>query len=82
MDSDSSCEEVRMNSQPRQECWEACPRNTEFRLKISKKGERSLIIVYTLKEGTPLPYDPKLEGMTFYLKPQLQPHFCRHRDKF
>lgn len=82
MDSDSSCEVVRMNSQPSPACWEACPENTEFRLKISKKGEKSLMIVYTLKEGTPLPYDPKLEGMTFNLKPQLQSHFCRHRDKF
>ena len=52
----SSCELVRIHSNPRPVEWEACPDNKDFILKIEKGSGKAVKMVYTLKEGTPLPY--------------------------
>ena len=63
MSDSSSCELVRISSNPMPVQWEACPATTEFKLKMRKapdKASKMVVYVYTLKEGTPLPYKPSI----------------------
>ena len=62
MSDSSSCELVRINSNPVPVEWEACPATTQFKLKIRKASEKptKMVYVYNLKEGTPLPYKPSI----------------------
>ena len=63
-DSDSSCELVRVNSNPIPIEHQTCPKNTDFNLRLVENG-KTLKFCYTLKEGVKLPYFPKLELQGF-----------------
>ena len=45
----------------------AAPEDIEFKIKIKPLvGGKSLKVLYTLKKGQKLPYEPDLDGMFFY----------------
>ena len=61
-ESSSSCELVRLHSNPLSVEWEACPETTDFKLRIKKNDGKSSKLLYTLKEGAPLPYKPVINS--------------------
>lgn len=61
-DSSSSCELVKLKSNPLPVEWIACPATKDFKLKIKREIGKSSKFVYTLREGVPLPYNPVIEG--------------------
>ena len=65
-DDSSSCELVRLNSNPLpSKEWEYCPENKEFLMKVRNRKNKLKTMVYTLKEGSPLPYKPNIEGIVY-----------------
>ena len=64
-DSDSSCEIVRLSSNPypAPKEWDVSPESMEFELKIRRSNGKLCKFVYTLKEGVPLPYAPDMPGL-------------------
>ena len=56
MSDSSSCELVRISSNPMPVQWEACPATTEFKLKMRKapdKASKMVVYGYTLKPSIP-----------------------------
>ena len=62
--SESSCDSVKVSSQPHSKIveYDYCPKDTEFRLRLRILG-KIMKLSFTLKEGIELPYTPTLKNL-------------------
>ena len=58
-DSDSGLKRVRSRTET---LYNVAPMDTDFKIKIVDKNCDPIRLLYTLKEGQTLPYEPDLEG--------------------
>ena len=67
-DSDSDCGLVRVNSVKKNDEYMESPRYIEFKIKFKDTSDAKLAgLIYKLKKGQELPYEPDLSGKKFLI---------------